>query len=197
VAVALFSGWAPAGKKPEYTAFGFPFDHRAARLEEALAVLVPLLRDGHVDFAGRYFSARDCVLRPRGPSRSGPVIWIGAKGPRTMRLVATYADAWNTVWHAHPEEVSAGTPRRAEARAAVGRDHATIDLTAGSVTHLRAPGELPGSVRTSSTGSPEAMAAAIRAFEDVGVRHLVLNLEPCERASIERHGPVIDLLRAG
>jgi alkanesulfonate monooxygenase SsuD/methylene tetrahydromethanopterin reductase-like flavin-dependent oxidoreductase (luciferase family) len=39
-------GW----HKPEFDAFGFPFDHRVSRFEEALQVLVPLLRTGRVSF---------------------------------------------------------------------------------------------------------------------------------------------------
>jgi alkanesulfonate monooxygenase SsuD/methylene tetrahydromethanopterin reductase-like flavin-dependent oxidoreductase (luciferase family) len=112
-----------------------------------------------------------------------------------MRLVATYAGAWNTVWHDHAEDVAAVVPRLTEACAAVGRDPATIELTAGSFAHVVAPGERPDPASTSITGSPEEMAAAIRAFETVGVQHLVLNIDPCEVASIERLGRVIELLQ--
>jgi probable F420-dependent oxidoreductase len=191
--LGLGAGW----HEPEYTAFGYPFDHRAGRFEEALKIIAPLLREGHVDFAGQYYSARECVLRPRGPSKSGPPIWIGGKGPRMMRLIARYADAWNTVWHQHPTGVVEARPKLIEACAAVGRDPATIALTAGGFAHLLAPGEQPRPDDTSIVGAPEEMARAIRAFEDAGVTHLVLNIEPCELRSIERLGPVIDLLRAG
>jgi probable F420-dependent oxidoreductase len=191
--LGLGAGW----YEPEYRAFGFPFDHLGSRFEESLRIIVPLLREGYVDFEGKYYSARDCVLRPRGPRPAGPPIWIGAKGPRMMRLLATYADAWNTVWHDRPEGVEAVAPKLAEACAAVGRDPASIELTAGSFAHLLAPGEQPDPSGTSITGSAEEMADALRAFEAVGVRHLVLNIDPCEVASIERLGRVIELLRAG
>ena len=183
--------------EPEYAAFGYPFDHRAGRFEEALRIIAPLLREGRVDFAGQYYSARECVLRPRGPSKAGAPIWIGGKGPRMMRLVARYADAWNTVWHQQPTGILDARPKLIEACAAVGRDPATIALTAGSFAHLLAPGEQPRPDGTSITGSPEQMAEALRGFEAAGVTHLVLNLEPCELRSIERLGPVIELLRAG
>jgi probable F420-dependent oxidoreductase len=196
--LGLGAGW----HEPEYTAFGFPFDHRAARFEEALQIIAPLLREGHVDFSGQFYSARDCVLRPRGPTTSGPPIWIGAKGPRMMRLVARYADAWNTVWHPRPQDVVAAKPKLDEACAAVGRDPATIALTAGSFARFLSPGEQPPQGQrdrpdaTTITGSPEQMAQALRDFEAAGVTHLVLNIEPCELRSIERLGPVIALLRA-
>ena len=67
-----------------------------ARFEEALQIIVPLLREGRVDFEGEFYAARDCELSPRGRP-SGPPILIGAlgPGPRMVRLVATYADLWN------------------------------------------------------------------------------------------------------
>src|SRR5215471_9977214 len=72
----------------EYRAFGYPFDHRVSRFEEALKIIQPLLRRGAVDFQGKYYKARECELRPRGPRRQGPPILIGAppRLPRMLRL---------------------------------------------------------------------------------------------------------------
>ncbi|HLY25202.1 MAG TPA: LLM class flavin-dependent oxidoreductase, partial [Aggregatilineales bacterium] len=58
--LGLGAGW----HQPEYEAFGYPFDHLASRFEEALKIIVPLLREGHVDFQGKYYSVSNCVLRP-------------------------------------------------------------------------------------------------------------------------------------
>ncbi len=63
----LILGVGAGGNEPEYQAFGLPFDHRAGRFEEALQIIKPLLREGHVDFAGRYYQARNCEIVPRGP----------------------------------------------------------------------------------------------------------------------------------
>ena len=60
--LGLGAGW----HAPEFRAYGFPFAHRIDRFEEALAVTIPLLREGHVDFSGTHVSARACELRPRG-----------------------------------------------------------------------------------------------------------------------------------
>jgi alkanesulfonate monooxygenase SsuD/methylene tetrahydromethanopterin reductase-like flavin-dependent oxidoreductase (luciferase family) len=119
-----------------------------------------------------------------------------------MRLVARYADAWNTAWHLRPADVLAAKPKLDEACAAVGRDPATIALTAGSFARFVSPDEQPQQGQrdrpdaTTITGSPEQMAQALHAFESAGVTHLVLNIEPCELRSVERLGPVIALLRA-
>jgi alkanesulfonate monooxygenase SsuD/methylene tetrahydromethanopterin reductase-like flavin-dependent oxidoreductase (luciferase family) len=39
--------------EPEYRAFGFPFDHRMGRFEEALQIVHGLLRTGTIDFEGQ------------------------------------------------------------------------------------------------------------------------------------------------
>src|SRR5258705_4009342 len=62
------AGW----NEPEYRAFGMPFDHRVDRFEEALQIIKPLLRTGHVDFAGRVYQAPDSEDAPRGPPPQGP-----------------------------------------------------------------------------------------------------------------------------
>ena len=87
--LGLGAGW----HEPEYTAFGFPFDHRASRFEEGFTIIRSLLRDGHVDFAGEWHQARDCELRPRGPRPQGPPLMIGTKGPRMLRMTLPHVDA--------------------------------------------------------------------------------------------------------
>src|SRR3954468_17350741 len=94
----LLLGLGAGYHEPEYKAFGYPFDHLAGRFEEAVQIIGPLLKGEHVTFHGRYYTVDDCEIHPRGPRPGGPPIWIGAKQPRMMRLVAKYADAYNAVW---------------------------------------------------------------------------------------------------
>src|ERR1700733_9848359 len=86
--LGIGAGW----NEPEYQAFGLPFDHRAARFDEAMQIITPLLRDGYVDFEGQYYQARDCEVLPRGPRPAGPPLLIGSEGPRMRALTARYAD---------------------------------------------------------------------------------------------------------
>ena len=188
--LGLGAGW----HQPEYAAFGYPFDHLAARFEEAVKIIVPLLRGEQVDFHGRYYEVNDAVLRPRGPSRSGPPIWIGAQKPRMLRLVAQYADAWNTVWHAWPQAIETAYPKLLEACKEAGRDPASIELTAGTFAKLLAPGEQAPAERKVITGAPEEVAQGLKGFADAGVKHLTVVLEPENITGIERFGKVIEVL---
>lgn len=120
------AGW----NEPEYRAFGLPFDHRVDRFEEALQILKPLLRDGHVDFAGHYYTADDCDDLPRGPREAGPPLMVGGEGPRMLRLTARYADIWNTGYMGLPETMAGPFARINAACLEVGRDPATLGITA-------------------------------------------------------------------
>ena len=92
--LGLGAGW----NEPEYTAYGFPFDRRASRFEEAFTIIRSLLRDGHVDFDGEFYQARDCELHPRGPRPNGPPLMIGSIGERMLNFTAPHMDSWNA-WH--------------------------------------------------------------------------------------------------
>ena len=78
--LGLGAGW----NETEYRAFGYPFDHRIGRFEEAFTIIRTLLREGAIDFDGRWYQARDCELLPRGPRPAGPPLMIGSSGPRML-----------------------------------------------------------------------------------------------------------------
>ncbi len=61
--LGLGAGW----NDVEFAAFGFPGEQRIARFEEAFTIVRTLLREGHIDFDGRFYQLRDCELLPRGP----------------------------------------------------------------------------------------------------------------------------------
>lgn len=190
--LGIGAGW----HEPEYTAFGYPFDHLASRFEESLKIIAPLLREGHVDFQGTYVWARDSVVRPRGPSKNGPPLWIGASKPRMLRLVAQYADVFNSVWHRTPEKAATQFDAFRAACHEVGRDPATVQLSAGTLAHVLAPGESPKPGEPPIVGTPEQVAEALAAFANVGTQHLIVVLDPPGVEGIERFAPVLELMDA-
>lgn len=208
--LGLGAGW----HEPEYHAFGIPYDHRVARFEEALAIIVPLLREGRVDFEGQYYQARDCVLAPRGPRPGGPPILIGAQRPRMLALAARYADRYDADYHLTADDVRSRFDALDRACAEVGRDPRSIMRTAGTRVALTRSGEprpgLPGVTTTPGTAAfefggmrqlarvgtaPELLEHA-RAFEAAGVEHLTLSLvHPPGPKGIELLAPVVEGLR--
>lgn len=127
-------GW----HEPEYRAFSHPFDHRVGRFEEALRIIVPLLRGERVTFAGRWSSADDAVLLP-APRRPGLPVLVAAKGDRMLRLTARYADAWQTAWFGGPDDPP-GATLPLDASAIAGRERAASRgrLLRGRMDHAAA-----------------------------------------------------------
>ena len=74
------AGW----HEPEYEAYGFPFDHRVGRFEDAITIIHSLLRTGKADHDGRFFQAVNAANRPRGPlgATGGSPILVGTSGER-------------------------------------------------------------------------------------------------------------------
>ncbi len=189
--LGLGAGW----HEPEYLAFGFPFDHLVDRFEEAVQIIAPLLRTGQVDVAGTYSQAQHAVLLPRGPSRTGPPIWIGARRPRMLELTARYADAWNVAsWDFPPARITQDYPKMMAACEAVGRDPTTLEVTANVMVHLLEPEQQPPAGAEGIVGEPAKVAEVLRGFVELGVKHLVVSITPDGVAGVESFGRVLELL---
>ncbi|MGI8475458.1 MAG: LLM class flavin-dependent oxidoreductase [Thermomicrobiales bacterium] len=193
--LGLGAGW----NEPEYRAFGYPFDHRVDRFEEALTIVHGLLREGRVDFGGAYSQARDCELRPRGPRPEGPPILIGTTGPRMMRLTARFADRWNVWFSPIGNDVRQLAPLLAALDAAcaeVGRDPAEIERAAA--VKIAVGPHAPSAMSVAPlTGSPAELAAALDAYARAGLAEVQVWLEPNTVAGIEAFAPTLELLGKG
>jgi probable F420-dependent oxidoreductase len=150
--------------EPEFAAFGYPpaTDRPVARFEEALRIIVPLLRGETVTFEGRFSEVRDAVLLPT-PTRRIPIL-VAARGPRMLRLTARCADAWNTAWFRSPNErFAARTAEFDDALEAEGRDPGSILRTVGM---------------EASDEPTEAVVEALAGFAARGIDHVIVRLEP-------------------
>jgi probable F420-dependent oxidoreductase len=191
--LGLGAGW----NEREYDAFGYPFDHRVSRFEEALTIVYSLLRTGQVDFAGTYYTARECELRPRGPRPTGPPIMVAGKGERMLRLAARHGDAWN-VWLSNcPEGLGPLRTAVDDACVAVGRNPATLERTVGVVADVLGRGVWSAIYQAGApllAGSAEEIAAALRAYAQEGISRVDVWLAPNTLAGLEAFAPVLELL---
>jgi len=190
--LGLGCGW----HQPEYERYGYPFDHRVDRFEEALQIISPMLRRGEATFEGRYYQARGAVNAPRGPrgQEGGPPILIGANRPRMLRLTARFADVWNADWQRDPATVVAQSAELDRACEEVGRDPAGLVRTAGSNFAMDG---CTGRRFEPISGSAEEMAAKIREFQALGLAHYVCGLDPCTPRTLEQFAGVIRALDRG
>jgi alkanesulfonate monooxygenase SsuD/methylene tetrahydromethanopterin reductase-like flavin-dependent oxidoreductase (luciferase family) len=201
--LGLGAGW----NEPDYTAFGFPYDQRVSRFEEAFTIIRTLLREGHIDFSGRFYEARDCELLPRGAVErhpNGPPLMIGSTSPRMLAITAPHIDMWNE-WHDRygnsPDKVAPLMNAVDDAARTAGRDPADIARTVTVLVHLTG-----GVGRRSSYAEPtpphdgthpEEMAAILRRYADAGISHVQLVLDPITVESIAECAPILEALDKG
>ena len=183
IILGLGCGW----HQPEFDAFGIAFDKLVDKFEEALRIVVPLIRgeDG-VTFDGTHYRVKDAELRPR-PWRTDMPVLIASFKPRMLRLTARYADAWNTAWSG---DAAVFTERAAELRAAcdeVGRDIGEIALTAGVSIEVGAPDpdRSDEDRRKSLRGGQAEIAAGLQGFKDSGCAHVIATLDAVNPGTIE------------
>jgi len=75
--------------------FGYPLDKTIGRYEEALQIVIPMIRGARAEYDGEFHKAVRLVNRPRGPQAEAIPILLGGHGPRTIGLAARYADIWS------------------------------------------------------------------------------------------------------
>ncbi len=113
----------------EHDAFGIEFGtftDRFAKLEEALQIILPMLRGERVTLDGARYQVTDAINSPAPVS--GIPVMIGGSGERkTLRLVAQYADESNLT------APTADVPRKLEALdehcGRLGRDRSEITVS--------------------------------------------------------------------
>lgn len=199
--LGLGAGW----NEPEYRAFGFPFDHRVARFEEAFTIIRTLLATGAIDYQGRYYEVENCELLPP-PSRPGKIpLMIGSIGERMLRATLPHVDSWN-IWYADfgndPARFGQHNRRITAMCEAMDRDPGTLERTVAALVSVsggtgRVSEYDPGPPPVPVTGSPEQIARGLRQFADQGAEHLQIVLDPITVAAIHEVAPAIDLARQG
>jgi alkanesulfonate monooxygenase SsuD/methylene tetrahydromethanopterin reductase-like flavin-dependent oxidoreductase (luciferase family) len=177
-------------------AFGLPEDHVFGRFEEAIEIIVPLLRQGRADFEGTWHAARDLEHRPVGPRPGRIPIMVGAKGPKMLQLTVRHADTWS--WYVEERSDLTEFGPRLEALLAAcdaaGRDPATIGRSAGIVVE---PTSITGAadvIGVPVRGTPQEIADAFRGFRQAAFTQLEVVLWPPTPAALEAMAPVIELL---
>ena len=180
--LAVGAGWYDA----EYKAYGYPFPgfkERAAQFQEALTIIAAMVRNGEVDFDGKYFSAHtDCYPRPSGDLH----LVVGAKTRSLVALAGSKADEWNYFRLPHEKflmlkealESSAGD-RRVDVsemtQYMIGRNQLDLEenarLHAAKFGQERTPKEVLERLRSSGApcGTADEFVKRLRELHDMGV----------------------------
>jgi F420-dependent oxidoreductase-like protein len=113
----------------EHESFGIEFGtftDRFEKLEEALQIVVPLLRGERVSLDGKHYRVLDAVNSPP-PAGRVPVMIGGGGERKTLRMVAQYADESNLI--AEPDAIPRKLAALDEHCAQLGRDRSEITVS--------------------------------------------------------------------
>ncbi|MDW3219692.1 MAG: LLM class F420-dependent oxidoreductase [Acidimicrobiales bacterium] len=189
--LGIGSGWFEL----EHDSFGIPFNtfsERFEKLEEALNIILPMLRGERPSLDGKHYTVSDAINEPQ-PLSKIPVMIGGSGEKKTLRMVAQYADESNLT--CSTEEI----PRKLEALDAhcerLGRDRSEIKVTklvmmAIGETHdqcvadLKAFAEFKGwpesvvdmMLGMLTYGGPDEVAEQVREMIDAGIDGVTVNL---------------------
>ena len=187
------AGW----NEVEFRAFGIPFDHRAARFEEAFGIVRGLLAGERVSLDGRFWRVEDAVLRP-APERR-PRIMLGSSGERVLRIALPHVDAWN-VWYDLYGNTAEGFATQSaavsEAARRMGRDPDEIERSACVFVALdrEAPGRPVPVDHPPVEGPPKAIAARLRELADAGADEAIVVAHPITEHTIRELGRTLAIL---
>ena len=180
----------------EHNSLGYEFGtftDRFEKLEEALQIIVPMLRGETVTFAGKHYSVTDAINSPAPLSRV-PIMIGGSGEKKTLRMVAQYADESN-LSRGTAEEVKHKLQVLDEHCARLGRNRADIKVTKMTMVCVAPTMEqamadaraLSGAKGWTDEviemikgmiifGDPDTVGEKIQEFVDAGVDGLTINL---------------------
>ncbi len=165
---------------PEHEMFGIPFPANAeliGRFREAVEICHQLFTQDITTYDGTYYQIRDAPFRPAPLQQPRIPFTLGAHGPRMMRIVARYADRWNSTGSI--AEMSERNRLLDEACAAVGREPGEILRS-----HLYVPAILP---EEHPWDSPDALRDFMGRLREIGIREAIIQIPPdIAPAQVER-----------
>jgi len=121
--VGFGAGW----YEPEHPMFGLDFPEpreRVERFKEAVQILDATMRNDTTSYEGTFYQLKEATMRPRPVQQPRPPFVLAASKPKMLRIVAEYADTWNSFGTV--EEMRARNATLDAHCQAIGRDPKTI-----------------------------------------------------------------------
>ncbi len=199
VEIGMGAGW----WEEEHRTHGFPFPPTSERFEvfeEQVEIVHGLLTKERFSFEGAHYALEDCGFLHKPIQRPHPPIVLGGRtsGPRMQRLVARYADEFNTVGGT-PQQVRERFGRIRDGLDAAGREQATVTTSlmtwfyVGATeaewrarverAHANDPTAGPFDAylqdvsRDRIIGTPDQAVERLHEYAEAGVERIVLNHE--------------------
>lgn len=132
VELGIGAGW----MEREHIAYSYPFPSagdRVGMLDEALQIILGLMKNKRTTFEGKYYQFEDAPFEPKPLQKPHIPIIVGANKPRMLTLAARYADNWNT--RAEPAGAAELVDQLRAAARKVGRNPDEIRLSVFTWRH--------------------------------------------------------------
>ncbi len=168
--LGIGAGW----QENEHRAYGielFDAPTRLARLDEACAVLHGLLGEHRASFSGRHYHLDDAPMEPKPLQQRMPLLVGGGGVKVTLRIVARWADEWNT-WGL-PDVLATKSGILEQHCRALGRDPSEIARSAQVIVDLDGGEPFARPLPQVSIGVAE-MQDLLGAYVGAGVGEFVL-----------------------
>jgi alkanesulfonate monooxygenase SsuD/methylene tetrahydromethanopterin reductase-like flavin-dependent oxidoreductase (luciferase family) len=161
--VGLGAGWFA----PEHEAFGIDFPpppELVARYREAVQVVDLLLRQEITTFDGQYYQLNEAPFRPAPVQKPRPPLTLGAHGPKMLKVVAEYADRWNS--HGSVGEMKDRNEILTEHCLSIGREPASIVRSLYGWASL---------MPADPWSSVDAFEEVVGAYREVGINEFIID----------------------
>lgn len=174
--LGLGAGW----QKNEHASYGLPLGtvkERMDRFEEAVEVIVSMLRQPRTTFAGSYFQLSDAPNQPSPVQDRLPILIGGAGEKRTLRIAARWADEWNC-WST-PELLAHKVDVLHSHCEGVGRDPSAIAVSTQALLFLSndeswLADKRVGGGRPVIVGTPQEVVDVVHRYEEAGATELII-----------------------
>jgi F420-dependent oxidoreductase-like protein len=171
------AGW----QENEHKAYGIPLGsvtERLDRFEEAVQILVSMLRSPRTTFAGKYFRITDAPNCPPPVQEHLPLLIGGGGERRTLRVAAQYADEWNG-WTT-PDLLVHKLQVLGKHCDDVGRDRADIKVSTQAILYLSKDKAWLDSKRNAAAdgsavvGTPAEVVDIVGRYRDAGADEFIV-----------------------
>ncbi len=168
--LGLGAGWSA----DEFTAVNQKITERNERADECIKALRVLWTEEEPCFEGRYYRIPRSIFLPKPVQIPHPPVWIGGNSRRVLRRAAELGDGWHPTSRLGPPALAEESKHLRELAHRAGRDPDSVSVS------LRW-NAFPDITRRSIA---QEVVEKMGAYQEVGVKHICIDLNIPESASL-------------
>jgi probable F420-dependent oxidoreductase len=174
-------GW----MREEFEAIGAPaYDERGTVGDEYIRAFKELWTSDNPTFEGKYCRFANVAFAPKPLQKPHPPIWTGGESPVALRRAGRLANAWYPIGSnprfpvATPEQFADYATTVKHHALESGRDPSALSFAYSTNWYTDQQAlTLPNGQRRPLTGTPQQITDDIKGYQEVGVRHMMVNLQ--------------------